>query len=52
MDLYNCRTDGSYIDKKETTISWIYKDTDFELGKMMAKELVNRIKDCFDLLPI
>jgi len=40
MNGYKNKTGGSYIEEKESSISWNYKNTDMELGKLMAKELV------------
>ena len=36
---YNKQTDGAFIEEKETNISWNFKNTDGEFGKMQAKEL-------------
>jgi len=39
MDAYKNKTEGSFIEEKESSITWDYRDTDFEFGQMQAKEL-------------
>lgn len=39
MIAYKEKTDGSYIEEKESSIIWNYKNTDLEFGQMQAKEL-------------
>jgi len=34
MNAYKNKTDGSYIVEKESTVTWNYKNTDFEFGKI------------------
>jgi len=37
---YTERTDGSYIEDKESSIVWHYEQADPEYGKMQASEMV------------
>ena len=34
MNGYKNKTGGSYIEEKESTISWNYKNTDMEFGRL------------------
>jgi len=52
MDGYKDKTDGSYIEEKESTIIWNYKNTDLDFGVMQAKELVHSLHNLFKHLPI
>ena len=47
MVAYENKTEGSFIEEKESSIIWNYKNTDFEFGQMQAKELRQQIKDIF-----
>ena len=49
---YKDKTDGSYIEEKESSILWNYENTDFEFGQLQAKELQNYIQNVFEHLPI
>lgn len=41
---YKERTDGSYIEMKDGSIVWVYKECDPELGNWQAKELEKALK--------
>lgn len=47
MMAYKNKTEGSFIEEKESSIIWNYKNTDFEFGQMQAKELRQQIHDVF-----
>lgn len=38
------RTDGSYIEKKETGLTWHYEHTDTEFGTYQAKDLFGHLE--------
>eukprot|EP00735_Rhodelphis_limneticus_P003779 TRINITY_DN1529_c0_g1::TRINITY_DN1529_c0_g1_i1::g.28146::m.28146 TRINITY_DN1529_c0_g1::TRINITY_DN1529_c0_g1_i1::g.28146 ORF type:complete len:1116 (+),score=75.54,sp/Q9ZV48/TPS11_ARATH/38.12/1e-81,sp/Q9ZV48/TPS11_ARATH/33.89/5e-69,Glyco_transf_20/PF00982.16/1e-101,Glyco_transf_20/PF00982.16/4e-19,Trehalose_PPase/PF02358.11/6.1e-48,Trehalose_PPase/PF02358.11/1.3e-08 TRINITY_DN1529_c0_g1_i1:89-3349(+) len=40
---YTERTDGSYIEDKESGVVWHYEDTDIDFGEWQAKELVEHL---------
>lgn len=52
MIAYKEKTDGSYIEEKESSIIWNYKNTDLEFGQMQAKELCQQINNVFSNLSI
>ena len=52
MEQYNNKTDGSYIDEKESNIIWNYEHSDWMFGKLQAKELSVYLKNVFEHLPI
>jgi trehalose 6-phosphate synthase/phosphatase len=52
MNGYVNKTEGSYIEVKESSIIWNYKNTDLEFGQMQAKELNQYISNVFEHLPI
>lgn len=52
MYAYKNKTEGSFIEEKESSIIWNYRDTDFEFGQMQAKELRQQINDVFQNFPI
>lgn len=41
MRQYSEKTDGAFIEEKESMIVWNYKDSDHDLGKWQAKELTS-----------
>ena len=43
MASYTARTDGSYIEIKESSIAWVYKESDSELGVWQADELMKQL---------
>jgi trehalose-6-phosphatase len=47
MQQYCNKTDGAFIEVKESSIVWNYKDTDHELGQWQAKELTAQIEHIF-----
>jgi len=52
MKSYTEKTDGSYIEEKESMIVWNYKDTDPEFGNWQAKEITSALEHFFYALPI
>ena len=52
MMAYKNKTEGSFIEEKESSIIWNFKNTDFEFGQMQAKELRQQIVDVFQNFPI
>jgi len=52
MQGYKDKTEGSYIEQKESSIIWNYQSTDLEFGRMQAKELHTRLSILFENLPI
>ena len=52
MKQYKDKTDGSYIEEKESTIIWNHKNAEYEFGKLQAKELKTYLKNVFEHLPI
>ena len=52
MKDYTEKTDGSYIQVKESLVVWNYKDCDQEFGNAQAKELQVHIKNVFRHWPI
>lgn len=45
MDIYTKRTHGTYIEKKENSLIWQFRDADPEFGYMQSKELEEHLKD-------
>lgn len=52
MQGYKDKTEGSFIEQKESSIIWNYKNTDLEFGQMQAKELRTRLSILFENLPV
>ena len=52
MMAYKNKTEGSFIEEKESSIIWNFKNTDFEFGQMQAKELRQQIVYVFQNFPI
>jgi len=52
MKHYEQKTDGSYIDVKESYITWNFEHTNYMFGQLQARELINYIEDVFENLPI
>ena len=52
MKSYTEKTDGAFIEEKESMIVWNYKDTDPEFGSWQAKELTSHMEQLFSNLPI
>eukprot|EP01029_Cantina_marsupialis_P009241 TRINITY_DN2160_c0_g1_i1.p1 TRINITY_DN2160_c0_g1~~TRINITY_DN2160_c0_g1_i1.p1 ORF type:complete len:938 (-),score=163.23 TRINITY_DN2160_c0_g1_i1:414-3227(-) len=44
MSLYTKRTNGTYIEKKGSTILWQYRDADPEFGAFQAKEMRDHLE--------
>jgi len=42
------KTEGSYITKKETIISWMYKDCDIYFGHIQANEINTHLQNIFE----
>ena len=45
MDMFTQRTQGTYIEKHESSLVWQYRDADPDYGEMQAKELENQLAD-------
>lgn len=52
MKKYSEKTDGAFIEKKDASIVWNWKNCDQELGKWQATELNSQIEHIFAQLPI
>lgn len=52
MESYSTKTDGSFIQEREATIIWNYKDVDQEFGKWVARELTVHLEALFSCLQI
>lgn len=52
MQTYTEKTDGPFIEQKESMIVWNYRDTDAEFGNWQAKELTNHLEHVFCNLSI
>ena len=52
MQSYTEKTDGAFIEEKQSMIVWNYKDTDPEFGNWQAKELTSHLEHVFCMLPI
>ncbi len=52
MQSYTEKTDGAFIEEKESMIVWNYKDTDPEFGNWQAKELTSHLEHVFQNLAI
>ena len=52
MQQYTEKTDGSYIEPKESSIIWNFKNTEVEYGRMQATEIDERLSSIFSNFPI
>jgi trehalose 6-phosphate synthase/phosphatase len=52
MQSYTEKTDGAFMEEKESMIVWNYKDTDPEFGNWQAKELTSHLEHVFANIPI
>lgn len=52
MNQYKNKTDGSFIEEKETSIIWNCKNTELEFAQMQAKEMISQLSNLFEHLPI
>lgn len=52
MEMYNEKTEGAYIETKESNIIWNFENTEYEYGRIQAKELKSFIEQVFKNLPI
>lgn len=52
MQTYTEKTDGPFIEQKESMIVWNYRDTDAEFGNWQAKELTSHLEHVFCNLSI
>lgn len=52
MEAYTERTDGSYIEPKESAIVWHYEAADPEYGKMQASELAKYLQKVLEGWPV
>eukprot|EP00274_Cyanoptyche_gloeocystis_P006865 CAMPEP_0196652372 /NCGR_PEP_ID=MMETSP1086-20130531/1643_1 /TAXON_ID=77921 /ORGANISM="Cyanoptyche gloeocystis , Strain SAG4.97" /LENGTH=311 /DNA_ID=CAMNT_0041982879 /DNA_START=80 /DNA_END=1015 /DNA_ORIENTATION=+ len=49
---YTDRTDGSFIEVKDSAMVWHYRDADPDFGLMQAEELHDRLKDVLSNFPV
>jgi len=52
MQSHTEKTDGAFIEEKDTIIAWNYQDMDPEFGNWQAKELTSHLEHVFCNLPI
>ena len=52
MNQYKEKTEGSFIEEKDSCIIWNFSNTEFEYGQMQARELKHQILNIFEHLPI
>ena len=52
MQTYTEKTDGPFIEQRESMILWNYRDTDAEFGNWQAKELTSHLEHVFCNLAI
>ncbi len=52
MKSYTEKTDGAFVEEKESFIVWNYKDSDQELSKWQARELTQQLEHIFSYLLI
>lgn len=52
MQSHTEKTDGAFIEEKDTIIAWDYRDMDPEFGNWQAKELTSHLEHVFCNLPI
>jgi trehalose 6-phosphate synthase/phosphatase len=45
IEIYVSRAEGAYIEEKECSVVFQYKDCDFDYGNWQAKELVSQLED-------
>jgi len=45
MDMFAQRTQGTYIERHESSLVWQYRDADPDYGEMQAKELEHQLAD-------
>jgi trehalose 6-phosphate synthase/phosphatase len=50
--MYHERTDGSYIERKESSLAWIYREADPEFGLWQAEELIEHLQEALKGKPI
>ena len=51
MDSFTQRTQGTYIEKHESSLVWQYRDADPDYGEMQAKELENQLGEILAPFP-
>lgn len=52
MQSYTEKTDGAFIEERDTMIVWNYTDADPEFGNWQAKELCSLLEHVFCNLPL
>jgi trehalose-6-phosphatase len=52
MQKYNERTSGTYLEMKDTSILWRFRDTDPEFGTIQAKELFAQLEKSLRNFPV
>ena len=50
--MYVEKTEGSFVEVKESSIIWNYKHAEYDFGKLQSKELMTYLKNVFENLPI
>lgn len=52
MKNYTAKTDGSFIEDRESMIIWNFKDCDPEFGAWQSRDLINQLDSLFSDLQI
>lgn len=52
MKNYTAKTDGSFIEDRESMIIWNFKDSDPEFGAWQSRDLINQLDSLFSDLQI
>jgi len=52
MEMYVLRTNGSYVQKKGSSIAWNYQSSDPEFGVMQARELQEHLRGVLQPFPV
>ena len=52
MKMYVEKTEGSFVEVKESIIIWNYKHAEYDFGKLQSKELKAYLHNVFENLPI
>jgi trehalose 6-phosphate synthase/phosphatase len=52
MEMYTQRTHGSYIDEKESVLTWQFNDADPEFGLLQSQELEEHLSDILSIHPL
>ena len=52
MDIYTQRTHGSYIEVKQSSLIWQFRDADHDFGSLQSKELEEHLADILSTHPL